>query len=161
MQWIWASEFGNKDLNRSLWLWASNAIFGTWKGFGPCATMGVFDGADLIAVVVYHNYCSRARVVELSAASTDKRWLTRAVLREMFARPFEAMDCQMVVLRVSPNDKALCRMLTAYGFTSYRIPRLRGQFEDEMIFTLTNDAWRTNKFNKKVIESGQVISRSA
>lgn len=161
MRILWASEFGNRELNRSLYLWASQKIFGTFAGFGPCATMGIFDGDELIAVMVYHNFNSRSGVVEISGAATDKRWLTRDVLKDMFARPFEAMGCQMIVLRVSVNDKPLARMLTAYGCSSYTIPRLRGRFEDETVFTLTDTDWMNSKFNRRIGKDTDLPAKNA
>ena len=163
---VWASEYDDRNLNRTFWMWASRKLFGGFKGFGPCCTMGIMDNDELIGVMVYHNYNSDSGVMEISGASSTERWLSPTVLREMFSRPFKQMGCQMVVMRVSPNNKkgkrGLSRMLTAYGFKSYTIPRLKGRFEDEIIFTLTDDAWRTNKFNKRSSEhNGQILSRSA
>ena len=151
MRTVWGSEFANQKLNRTFSLWASQKIFGHFRGFGLCSTMGVFDGEELIAVMVYHNYDRKSGVIEISGAASNKEWLKRHVLREMFSVPFDNMGCQMVVMRVSPNDKALGRMLTAYGFSSYVIPRLRGRNEDEIIFTLTDTVWMNNKFNRRVL----------
>ena len=150
MRTVWGSEFANQKLNRTFSLWASQKIFGSFRGFGPCSTMGVFEDEELIAVMVYHNYDRKSGVIEISGAASNKEWLKRHVLREMFSVPFDNMGCQMVVMRVSPNDKALGRMLTAYGFSSYVIPRLRGRNEDEVIFTLTDTVWMNNKFNRRI-----------
>lgn len=160
MNMIWGSE-REPDLNGYLWRWASMQLFGGLDGFGPCTTMGVFAGPELIAVVVYHNMCRRSMVMELSAASLSPRWLTRPVLKEMFEYPFLQLGCQMVVLRVSEKDKRLARILTAYGFESYTIRRLRGRNEDEIVYTLTDDDWRNNRFQRKVIESGKIGSIAA
>lgn len=136
-------------------------LFGHFRGFGPCSTMGVFDGEDLTAVMVYHNYDRRSGVIEISGAASSKVWLKRHVLREMFAVPFQNMGCQMVVMRVSTKDKALGRMLTAYGFSSYVIPRLRGRNEDDVIFTLTDTVWMNNKFNRRIGKSSDASAQIA
>src|SRR5690606_2224075 len=80
-----------------------------------------------------------AGAIEVSGAADTPRWLTKKVLWEMFAYPFEHLGCQIVVMRVSTENTRLHRILTAYGFECYRIPRLRGRHEDELIFTLTDD----------------------
>lgn len=146
---VWASTTVDADLNRSFSMWASRRIFGHINGFPSATTMGVFDGHKLIAVMVYHNFDRKAGVVEISGAASDRRWLRKYVLKEMFAAPFTDMGCQSVVMRVSPKPESrhTRRMLTAYGFTEHRLPRLRGRDEDECVFVLTDDAWRENGFH--------------
>lgn len=116
-------------------------------------TLGVFDGPNLSAVMVYHNWYPKEGVIEISGAAVDRKWLTRRVLFEMFSYPFDRLGCQLVVMRVSPNNKmtngrGVRRMLKAYGFNEYLIPRLRGRHEDEIIFTLADDHWRANGYHE-------------
>lgn len=159
---FWASEQRSPELNALLSAWAAKYIFKTGD-FGPCCTMGVMDD-DLHAVAVYHNYDAEAGVVEISSAAKSPRWLTRKVLGEMFSRAFKEMACQTVVIRVSAErekqERGLPRMLAAYGFQRYKLPRLRGREEDELVFLLTDDAWRTNKFNK-VSSNGKAKSSNS
>lgn len=135
------------DVQEQLALWCTRQI-GLPRMFDHYRTMGVFDGEKLIAVMVYHNWQPECGVIEISGAATDKRWLTRPALYEMFAYPFDRLEYQLVVMRVSQNNqmangRGLQRMLKSYGFNEYRIPRLRGRDEDEIIFTLTDDQWRS------------------
>lgn len=131
------------------------AHIGLPRGFeAPYSTMGVFDGENLIAVMLYNNWQPEAGVVEIHGASVDKRWLNRKTLWSMFEFPFEQLSAQMVVMRVSENNqqwngRGLPRLLKSYGFQSHMIPRLRGRNENEIIFTLTDDAWRANGFHKE------------
>ena len=148
MRTVWAGGKSDPALNQWFARWACQRIFSHERGFGPCVTMAVFDSATLAAVMVYHNYEPDAAVIEITGAATDSRWLTRRVLKEMFSVPFQKMGCQSVVMRVSPDDKRLARMLHAYGFKSFRLPRLRGRGTDEMVFILHDDVWATNKFNR-------------
>lgn len=149
MQTVWASTTQDADLNRSFSMWASMRIFGHANGFPQATTMGVFNDKKLIACMIYHNYDRKAGVVEISGAASDRRWLRKYVLHEMFSAPFTDMGCQCVVMRVSPKpeQRHIRRMLTSYGFTEHRIPRLRGRDEDECVFVLTDDAWRANGFH--------------
>lgn len=159
---IWGSD-REPELNRALAEWAAMRIFGTPKAFGPCTTMGVFDGANLIGAMVYHNWDRDADVIEISGAALHPRWLTKAVLWEMFAYPFDELGCQSIVMRVSPVDRRLRRILTAYAFQCFTLPRLRGRHEDENVFILTDDAWRNNGFHHqhKVIGHGEKGSLAA
>lgn len=134
-------------------LWCAQHI-GLPRVWPHCRTLGVFDGDQLKAVVVYHNWDPESGVIEISAASTSKRWLTRPVLREIFAYPFDRLAYQMVVARVSPKNqtesgRGTVRIFRSFGFNEYRIPRLRGRDEDEIIFTLTDDQWRSNGYHKE------------
>lgn len=136
------------DRNRMLGEWCAAKLGHPVSG--PFATMGVIDGDDLIAVVVYHDWHPDEGVLQMSAAATSARWLSRPVLRAMFGYPFLQLGAQMVVLRVSERNERMARIASRFGFTGYLIPRLRGRDEAEIIFTLTDDAWRSNGFPEVV-----------
>lgn len=157
----WFSEYDFPQINRNLSRWAFARIYDRDGEFEKCCTMGVFDGETLCAVMVYYDYDPEAGVVQISGAADDSRWLKRHILREMFSGPFERMGCQMVVMRVGDDDTPLHRMLTTYGFNCYTIPRLRGRNEDELIFTLTDDDWRTNKFNIRSSDGQEITTKAA
>lgn len=152
MQAVWGSE-REPELNAYLSQWASVKLFGHGRGFGPCTTMGVFDGPKLVGVMTFHGYEPAAGVIEISGVSEDKRWLARHILFSLFSYPFDQLGCQMVVMRVSErnrqwNGRGLHRLLNAYGFTAQRIPRLYGRNEDGILYSLTEEAWRGNGFHK-------------
>lgn len=141
-------------MNGALGNWCAAQI-GLPRGFRDHACMGVFEDGKPIAVMVYHDFQPERGVIEISGASTDKRWLNRKSLWEMFRYPFLQLGVQLVVMRVSErnvmwNGRGLPRLLKAYGFQSVTIPRLRGRDEGEIIFTLADDAWRANHFHKEL-----------
>lgn len=111
--------------------------------------MAVIENEAVIAGAIWHNYEPDSGVIEISAAATTKRWLTRTTLGVLFGIPFKEWGCQAVVMRVSDHDEALHRMLKAYGFERYRVPRLRGRDEAENVFVLTEENWASNKFQKR------------
>lgn len=145
---IWGSS--DPALNQALGDWCSVQIFGEpGELSAPYTTMGVVDERGLIATICYNNYQPEAGVIEVHGAGIDKRWLNRLTLHEMFAFPFDRLGCQSVVMRVDPDDRALSRMLTAYGFKKFLLPRLRGRDKDEAVFILHDDDWRANGFHTK------------
>jgi hypothetical protein len=149
----WAIAKG--DEKRLLAQWVADIIWpGRNSDFGNCQGMAVIENEQVIGGAIWHNFEPDAGVVEISAASTSKRWLTRQTLAVMFGVPFKEWGCQAVVLRVPDHDKPMHRMLKAYGFEHYRIPRLRGRDEAENVFVLTDDAWRASKFNKREFANG-------
>jgi hypothetical protein len=130
--------------------WVADQIWpGKRRDFGNCQGMAVIEDDTLIAGMIYHNFEPDAGVVEISGAGTSKRWLTKETLRVMFQIPFKDWGCQAVIMRVSDHDPALHSILKRYGFERYVIPRLRGRDENENVFVLTDEAWASNKFNRK------------
>lgn len=141
----------NPELRYHLNAFVEKSIGGSGFGFGNSSAMGIFDDHQFIAAVVFHNWEPRAGVMEMSAASLSKRWLTRPVLQRMFGYVFGDVGCQMVVMRVSERNVGMVRIARAYGFSEVLIPRLRGREEGEFIFTYTDDDWRTSRFNSKAL----------
>ncbi|MBB5051120.1 RimJ/RimL family protein N-acetyltransferase [Afipia massiliensis] len=136
------------EFNEAVGEFVSNVIYGEGGHFSSFCSLAVLDGGDLIAGVLYHHFSRRDGVMEMSAASIDKRWLTRPVLKAMFTVPFELFGCQLAVLRVSEHNAPMLRIAKAYGFKEYVIPRLRGRSEAEHILTLADDDWRANRFDR-------------
>ncbi|TJU85572.1 MAG: N-acetyltransferase [Mesorhizobium sp.] len=159
MNMIWGTA-NTPEIRDGLVNFVGSRIEGGERGFGECVAMGVIDGGELLGAVIYHNYNPEAGVIEISGAATHSRWLTRQVLWAMYNYPFNEAGCQMVVQRSSEKDIRLARILTAYGFESYKIARLRGRTEDEIVYTLTDDRWRNNGFHRRIID-GQVQSAVA
>jgi RimJ/RimL family protein N-acetyltransferase len=124
-------------------------IWGKIKPMPEGTIMAVAKGGVIVGGALFNNYDPDAGTIEISAASDDPRWLTRPILWEMFSFPFDQLGCQAVLLRVDPANTRLARILAAYGFVRYDIPRLRGRDKGEAIFILTDDAWRANKFHKE------------
>jgi RimJ/RimL family protein N-acetyltransferase len=137
------------EINKGIARFVASHIPGCLRGFSEHVTMGVVEGETLLAGVVFHNFQPESGVIELSAASTSKRWLTRPVLKAMFSYPFDQLECQMVVLRVSERNAPMIRIGKAYGFQDFVIPRLRGRDEAEVLLTLTDNDWRKNRFNRR------------
>ena len=138
------------EANEAVARFVSGMIWGrSENAFGQHSSMGVFDGNELIAGTVYHNWYPSTQVMELSSASVSKRWLMPKVIYAMFAFPFDMMGAQMVALRVSEKNKTMVSIAKRFGFEGVLIPRLRGRDESEWIFTLTDDAWRDNPIAKR------------
>lgn len=112
-------------------------------------SMGVFEDGKLIAATLYHNYHPTAGVIELSSASISKRWLTKDVIRKMFFLPFDRLECQMVVLRVSESNEPMIKIARKFGFSEVFIPRLSGRNEGSFVFSLTDDDWRNSPYRKE------------
>ena len=111
-------------------------------------------GWPLVAGVVYHNWNPDGGVIELSSASTTRNWLSRANLKIIFGYPFDELDCQLCVARISEYNTRARRIWRALGATEYRIPRFYGRNEDVVIATLPVEAWR--QFERKVYHRQEI-----
>lgn len=112
------------------------------------AAIGVFDGPQIIGGTAFHNYYPKEGIIEMTSACIDSRWLSRRMIRAIFAYVFDLLECQMVVMRVSANNSVMLNIAKRFGFNMYTIPRLRGRDEDEVICTMTDDQWRSSRFNR-------------
>jgi RimJ/RimL family protein N-acetyltransferase len=122
-------------------------LSGCRPDFGNCQTMAVLDrDGRLVAGLVFHNYSPEYRVIEVSAAATDKRWATRKVLNA--ACDYIFAHCQMAVARTHMENTATRRLWKALGAEEHILPRLRGRDASEAILLLTDDAWAQSKFKR-------------
>lgn len=126
-------------------------VFGDPHALDRYAALGFFEDGKLVAGVLFHNWYPQNGVMEMTAGSKSRKWLTRRTLYELMELVFDGFGNQLVVMRVSERNETMIRIARAYGFSETFIPRLRGRDEGEFIFTLTDDAWRSGRFFKASI----------
>lgn len=161
---IWAGN-DKPELNAAQAEWCREAM-GESGFVEPYVTLGVTDGSALMAVLVYNGFDPDRAIIEISGASVHPSWLTLPVLNEVFAYPFDQLGCQMAIMRVSErnrtwNGRGLPRLLRRIGFRSHHVPRLRGREEGEIIWTLTDDDWKSSDFRRRQDVIGQAKSTVA
>lgn len=145
---IWAGYDDKPELFRALEGFVSERVWGRFREFGEGRALGVANQGKIIGAVIYNNYDDETGVIEMSGAADSPRWLSRPVLKEMFEYPFARLGCQAVVMRGDSENDNLTRILPAYGFKRYDIPRLRGRGRIESIYVLSDDDWKANGFHK-------------
>lgn len=124
-------------------------IEGCARGFGECQAIGFERDGHLIAGVVYHNWVPENGVIELSAASTCRNWLTRANMAEIFGYPFYRIGCRMLVARIAESNKTARRIWRSLGSDEYVIPSLRSPQEAEIVYTLKREQFEQT-FGEKI-----------
>ena len=115
------------------------------RGFGPSQAIGFEDDGEIVAGIIYHNWEPEAGVIEMSAASIRRDWLTRARLSVIFGYPFGQLNCRLVVARIGEHNARARRIWRSLGAREYAIPELRSPQEAEIIYTLTADQWASSK----------------
>jgi RimJ/RimL family protein N-acetyltransferase len=141
---------------KAVWLHRDDAAFAPVEAFisakiwgkprdmpGDTIIVSVDGKGDAQGAAIFQNYDAKHDTIEISAAGIASRWLSRAVLFEMFAYPFNQLGCQAVVLQCDPADAIMARIAGAYGFKRYDIPHLR------TLYVLSADDWRANGFHKE------------
>lgn len=146
MQPVYASETHLPELNAETGAFVSQLCFGRPDQIERFCSMAVFHGGKMVAGTLFYDWDPVAGVVQLSSASTDRRWLTRPVVRAMFQMAFDMIGAQLAVLRVSERNAGMVEIARRFGFQGVLIPRLRGRDEAEWLFTLTDDAWRDSRW---------------
>lgn len=143
---IVASESHLPDINRSAGDFASWAIFGEFGRFDHFCSVTVTEQVEPIAAIILHDWNSETGVIELSGAGSGK-WQSRRVLNVIFGLCFDAMGCQMVVMRNKASNTKAIRNSERLGFSGQIVRRLGGRHEDMWVFTLTDDEWETHRLN--------------
>jgi len=125
----------------------SQLVPGCEDGFGASRCVGVIDSKGyLVAGWAWHGWNPHAGTIEFSGASITPKWMTRAILNELFAYAFNTVGCQMVMTRNSVTNTRLHRQLKNYGFTRFDVPRLFGRDEDGVFWTLTDSDWKKSRY---------------
>lgn len=136
------------------------AQLGFDRGFGACQAIGFCEDGNLVAGVVFHNWVPENGVIELSAASLHRRWLTRARLSAIFEYPFEQLKCRLAVARTSEHNATARRIWRSLGADEYVIPELRGPSEAEAIYLLHAEKWLSGKFQKKLMADQDIGAKA-
>lgn len=147
---------GGSDENKACGAWLC-AKLGMDRVGLHFTTMAAFDDR-IRGVVAYHGWNPKAGTIAMSAAADSKRCLTREVLYRMHQYPFEQIGCQAVILHVSERNAVMLRIAKALGYEQYRVPRLRGRDEAEVINVLYDDVWRASRFTAAIVaKTGNVV----
>lgn len=113
--------------------------------FGECQAIGFEMDNSLVAGVVFTNWDPKSARIEIAAAATDPRWMTRKSLQAIFTYVFSTAGCQMCVLQVSEFNDRMRSIARRLGFTEYLIPRMRGRNEALAFYTLTDEQWQMSR----------------
>lgn len=146
------SQSRHPHFNDAVGEYVSQICFGHADGFDKFSSMAVIEDGELIGGTVFHNWDEGAGVIELSAASTSRRWLTPKVIQSMHFFPFDMMGCQMVLHRVRSDNPLMCSIHRRFGAKEIVLERGFGRDVDCHIFTLTAEAWRDHPVYKRGIK---------
>lgn len=112
--------------------------------------IGVINNSgELVGGMVFTEYNPHAMTMEVSGASISPRWLTRRIISDLLAYPFEQCNCQMITGRTRVTNYRTRKLLSAIGVREQFVERLFGRHQDGFLLTLTDDAWRNGRFARE------------
>lgn len=135
---------------------ANNKVVGdfvSWVTFGQpemmtnYSSMAVVKDGDLIAGILFQEYYAGSGVIEISGASIDRAWVTKKVVHDIFALPFEVLGAHLVILKTAEDNMPVRNISKRYGLTEHYIPDLRGPGIGEYIYTMSKELWQSLPFS--------------
>ncbi|MEM7318836.1 MAG: GNAT family protein [Pseudomonadota bacterium] len=115
--------------------------------------------APINAAIIYHDWQPGRGTIEMTMFSEDPAAWSRSAIAEAFAYPFDRAGCQLVKLSVAPGNQTMRAIAARLGFTETVIRRGRGRYENDILCTLSDDAWRASKFARR--HGNALTSRAA
>ena len=119
-------------------------------GFGPAVSAAVFgeDGARLLGAAVFHDYQPRLKSIQISAASSTRRWLSDAILLEIFSYPFHQLGCQRITAITAKRSAGARAFLEDFGFKREGVARHGMGDDDAMLYGLLRREWLKSRWSK-------------
>ena len=136
---------------------ANNKVVGdfvSWVTFGEpgllnnYSSMAVLKDNELIAGILFQEYYAGSGVIEISGASTDKAWVTRKVVHDIFSMPFDCLGSHLVIVKTAEDNMPVRNISKRYGLTEHYIPDLRGPGRGEYTYTMSKELWYSLPYSK-------------
>lgn len=102
------------------------------KDYGHFTPIAVLKDSEPVAVVIYNNY--HGHDISMTIASSTPRWVTKGVLRGLFAYPFNQIGCARVTACTRKANKSARTLLEKAGFTLEGNQRLGYLGQQDMLY---------------------------
>lgn len=113
------------------------------------AALGCFAD-DLVGATIFHDWQPERGTISLSGYGPSPGWMTLQHIYLMHWYVFDGARCRLSVLQVSSENRPMRSIAEKFGYEGTRIPRLRGDDEAEIVYTLNRDEWKSNPFTQRV-----------
>lgn len=131
-------------------LFVEKGLWDNKQKFGECASIGFANKKNgLVAGIVYHNYEPQNQVIEISAFSSQRKWLTKKYVKLIFAYPFEQLNLRLVVARCDEDNYRVRKIWKTLGASEAILPEMRGENKNEVVLLLKKNQWNNSKFMRK------------
>jgi len=124
-------------------LWGESAMVAEWVAkripdmdggdFGKCVTGAVVDeNNNILGALVFSEF--RGRDIQISVAADSHHWLTKKILRDIFAYPFKFLECARLTAYTSEKNLAFQDMLIRFGFSKEGVMRQAFNSGDALLY---------------------------
>lgn len=106
--------------------------------------LGIGDGADILAVMVVHDFERQHGNAQISMASCSARWASRSVIATLLSYPFGQLGCQRLTTLIPASNARAIRFNEGLGFKREGLARRGFGSEDCVILGLLREdapAW--------------------
>lgn len=123
------------------------------RGWNVHATVGLgrWSGQKLIGAVIFHDPAPEYGVMCMSGAG-EKGWYSLGLLYKAHSYIFNDAGCRLAVMQVSEHNKLMRRTAEHFGYQGTLVPRLRGRDEGEVVYTLSDEEWRSHPLTLRAME---------
>ena len=87
---------------------------------GKCVSIGIADDDRIVGAALYNglqlDINAKPLLIEMSFATLDKRWCTRAIVFGLLSYPFSQLRVRRVQVTVSKRNRTVRGFLTHLGF---------------------------------------------
>ncbi len=121
--------------------WVSHELGIEKVGGDKFSALGIMHDNALIGGAVYHDY--QRHNIEMSLATTDKRWCTRKILKGLLSYPFEQLGVVRVGAMCSKKNRQMRSILERIGFKMEGCARKAFDGKnDAIIYSMLNNECR-------------------
>jgi RimJ/RimL family protein N-acetyltransferase len=102
-------------------LFGYDEVLARWAGarlgiadFSPCATIGIAQAGNIVAVAIYNNY--RPPNIEITFVSSTPSWASKGAVQAMLRYPFVQLRCSRVTAVTQAENMRARKFLRRLGF---------------------------------------------
>ena len=78
--------------------------------------IGVINGSNLIAGVVYHDYQPESRNIQMSMAAISPMWAKKETIGKLLQYPFDQLNCFKIFLNIGIDNVKALKTMKHIGF---------------------------------------------
>lgn len=84
------------------------------KDYGPCRTIGVYHGEQIVAVAIFSEY--RPPNIEITFVTSSPRWASPNAVRAILKYPFLQLGCKRITAITEATNQPARAFLCRLGF---------------------------------------------
>lgn len=139
------------DQQEAIGLWLVEHIPDMTNIPGGYFCLGVVKDGALCGAALYTNYRPVKNGGDIEVFCAGHGWLSRRVIRTIFAHAFSVLGCNRMTAVVRKSNKPSRRLLEGLGFSlEGRLREGFGPRQHSCVYGLLREEWMRSPLNKKV-----------